>query len=352
MPRYYEWGRTLSYNANITIVCGARSIGKTFGFRKFMVKESLETGRPFAEIARYANELESIEDGYFDKLQATGEFTDKVFRIEKHRAFAAPLPPEGDKPQGWQLVGYFCALTQAQSLKKKTFLRPKNILLDEAFLESTDRYHRYIPREYETFANLVSTLVRENEDDPATDTRIVLLGNSVDLLNPYFSELGINKVPKFGYQWFNNKSVLLHYVEEDAETIERKKSNTLVGIMLANNEEAATVFENEFSQGGDEFVEQKPKTARFQFGIVYDGHKYGVWVDTMVMYVCSKIPNNTDRNVWALTYADNRIDYNAARRSTPALKQVIEWYYRGRVRYESPALRERFISAMRTFGIR
>ena len=351
MDRYYDWPRTLSYNAPITIVTGARSIGKTFGFRSVMVKDALAGKGPFAEVCRYANEIESVMDGYFDKLQAEGFFRDYEFKCFKNRAFARQLGGEVNDAD-WDLVGYFVALTQAQSLKKKTFIRPKNILLDEAFLDYRDQFHRYIPREYESFANLVSTLVRESPEDPALDTRVVLLGNSVGFVNPYFEHLGIDRVPRYGFQWFKGKSVLLHYVEETAERVDEKMSGTLTGLMLSGTDEAASVFANEFAQGNTEYIEAKPKAARFHYGIVYQGKSYGVWLHDMVMYVTSKIPKGDNRQVWAVTYEDNRIDYDACRKSTPSIKALVEWYYKGRVRYESAGVRERFAELLRVYGIR
>ena len=34
MTDYYDWHKTLSYNADVTMVIGARGIGKTYGLRK------------------------------------------------------------------------------------------------------------------------------------------------------------------------------------------------------------------------------------------------------------------------------------------------------------------------------
>lgn len=351
MGKYYDWGNTLSYNAPITIVTGARSIGKTFGFRVQMVGDALRGKGVFAEVCRYAAELESVEDGYFDKLQEQGFFSDYEFKCFKNRAFARKLGGEVNDAD-WELVGYFVALTQAQQMKKKTFVRPKNILFDEAFLDYHDRFHRYIPREYETFANLVSTLVRESPEDPALGTRVVLLGNSVGFLNPYFEHLGIDKVPKYGYQWYKGKSVLLHYVKESEERVSEKMSGTLTGLMLSGTDEARAVFANEFEQGNTEYIETKPKAAKFRYGIVYNGQRYGVWVHDLIMYVTSKIPKGEGRQVWAVTYSDNRIDYDACRKSTPAVKALVEWYYKGRVRYESAGVRERFAELLRVYGIR
>lgn len=348
---YYDWGRTLSHNANVYIICGARSIGKTFGFRLQMIKDALTGAGPFVEVCRYANEIESVSDGYFDKMQEQGFYTDYDFKVVKGVAYAREKGGEVNDSD-WGLIGYFCALTQAQTLKKKTFKRPKNILMDEAFLDFHDRYHNYIPREYESFANLVSTLVRESPEDPALDTRVVLLGNSVGFVNPYFEHLGINRVPKYGYQWFNKKRVLLHYVEEQESRVREKMNTTLTGIMLGDSEESRNVFANEFAQGSDEYIEQKPKAATFSFGIVYDGKRYGVWLWDATLYVTSKIPNGDNRQVWAVTYADNRIDYDACRKSTPAVKALLEWYYSGNVRYESVGVRERFAELLRVYGVK
>ena len=39
MKKYYDWEKTLSYDADVTMVIGASGVGKTFGRRKQFIRE-------------------------------------------------------------------------------------------------------------------------------------------------------------------------------------------------------------------------------------------------------------------------------------------------------------------------
>lgn len=62
MPKYYDWEKTLSYDADVTMVIGARGVGKTFGLRKQCIKDFLRDGSRFVEVTRFKNELSGVSD--------------------------------------------------------------------------------------------------------------------------------------------------------------------------------------------------------------------------------------------------------------------------------------------------
>ena len=76
MAEFYDWAKTLSYDADVTMVIGARGIGKTFGLRRQCIRDFLKDGSRFVEITRYNNELSGVSDGYFNRLS-------ELFRKQK-----------------------------------------------------------------------------------------------------------------------------------------------------------------------------------------------------------------------------------------------------------------------------
>lgn len=348
--KYYDWEKTFSYDADITLIIGGRGIGKTYGMRLANVRQYLKTGERFVEVCRYQREIKDIGEGYFDRIDRNEEFPGYVFKFEKDRFYIAEKPVENEKPS-WETIGYIVGLTSQQSLKKRTFDNVRRIVMDEAVLERADKYHKYLPNEYVTFANLISTILREDPDTP-TRGRVYLLGNACDLLNPYLQNLGVDHAPKFGYSWFRSKTVLLHYVEP--VDVESKVSNTLVGRMLAGTDEAEKMFNNAFSDAGFDYVEDKPKNAQFRYGIVFQDMRFGVWVDWAKnrFYVNRQIANDPHALIYALTTRDNKIDYQMAKRTEEQLKFLMEMYYSGCVYYDSPTTRETFMMVLSFFGIR
>lgn len=351
MSEFYNWNKTLGYDADVTMVVGSRGIGKTYGLRLQFIRDHIKHGYNFVEVVRFKNELSGVANNYFDRIESNEEFKGKIFQTNNNMAFMADKPDGDEKPK-WELIGYFVALSQAQALKKRTFNNVKRINFDEAILDKKDRFHHYLPNEYATLANVVDTVSRERPDTDCIKPRVYLLGNALDIMNPYFIHYNVG-VPKRGYSWHKNKTMLLHYAE-DAEYSKAKSDKTVAGRMLAGTEDGAINNSNTFARLNDDFVMAKTKTAKFTFGVVYNGFDFGIWTDMVNGYyfVTGKIPNNTDKPVFTLTVDDNRFNYIAARRAEAMLQGFTEMHYVGCIRYETITIRERFKEILTLFGVR
>lgn len=352
MPKFYDWNKTLSYDADVTMVVGSRGIGKTYGLRLQFIRDKIKDDYNFVELVRYKNELAGVAAGYFDRIESNGEFKDKIFKTNNNMAFIADKPKNEDDTPDWKVCGYFLALSQAQQLKKRTFNRVKRICFDEAILDKTDRFHHYLPREFSVLANIVDTVSRERADVEGVKPHLYLLGNALDVMNPYFIQYNVG-IPKHGYSWHKNKTMLLHYAE-DKDYSKQKATETVAGRMLAGTEEGAIANNNSFAKLNNDFIMKKTKEAKFTFGIVYNGVAFGIWTDWVNGYyfVNSKIPKNTNRPVFTLTLDDNRFNYIAARRAETMLQGFTEMHYAGCIRYETIPIRERFKDILNLFGVR
>lgn len=351
--KFYDWERTLSYDADVTMVIGARGVGKTFGLRRQFILDYLKRGWRFVEVTRYKNELSGVSDGYFNRLEKLPEFKGYVFKTDARYAYVAKQPDdEKDKPV-WNMCGYFVALSDAQRLKKRTFDDVRRILLDEAILERADRYHRYLPNEFGVLANLVDTVSRERADTQSIRPRVYLLGNACDLANPYFAAYHVGTDLRFGYRWYAHKTFLLHYVEP-GEYGREKAVGTVAGRMMENTEAGDVALNNAFQHQNSEFVRKKSKNAKFSFGIVCNGYKYGIWVDLNegYYYVTNQIPKNSGKPVYSLTREDASINYVAASRLSSTMRYVYDMFMYGLLRYENEEIQWRFAEVLEMFGIR
>lgn len=353
MAKYYDWEKTLSYDADVTMVIGARGMGKTYGLRKQFINDYLNHNWRFVEATRYKNELSGVSDGYFDRVGKSAEFEGLLFKTDARYAYIAEKPDDEEKKPDWHTCGYFAALSDAQRLKKRTFDNVRRILLDEAVLERSDRYHRYLPNEFGILANLVDTVSRERADTSGTTPRVYLLGNACDLANPYFAAYHVGTDLQFGYRWYAKKTFLLHYVEP-GEYGREKARKTVAGRMMSNTEAGKIAMGNEFIHANSEFVQPKTKNAKFSFGIVCNGFRYGIWLDQSegYYYVTSQIPRNTGRPVYSLTRDDASINYVAANRLSATMRYVQDMYYYGLLRYESEEVEARFGDVLQMFGVR
>lgn len=351
MPKYYDWNKTLAYDADVTMVVGSRGIGKTYGLRLQFIRDHIKNGYNFAEVVRFKNELAGVSNGYFDRIDSNNEFPDKVFMTNNNMAFIADKP-EGDEKPNWELCGYFVALSQAQQLKKRTFIKVRRIGFDESILDKTDRFHHYLPSEYTKLASIVDTVSRQRADVKGIEPRVYLLGNALDVMNPYFMQYNVG-VPREGYSWHKGKTMLLHYAK-DSDYSKAKAENTVAGRMLAGTADGEMNVSNTFGRLNDDFIMKKTPQAKFTFGVIYNGRKFAIWTDweNGYYFVTSKIPRNTDKPVFTLTLDDNRFNYIAARKAETMLQGFTEMHYAGVIRYESITLRESFKDILKIFGVR
>lgn len=353
--KYYDWDKTLSYDADVTMVVGARGVGKTFGLRLQFVRDWLRDGSRFVEITRYKSEIPDVARNYFDRMVELGMFPDHVFRTDGKTAYIAKKSEDPTAKSDWQVFGYFVALTEMQKTKKRTFANVRRLLLDEATVDMSDRYHGYLSHEFELLANIVDSCTRERADDAETKRRphVYLLSNACDLVNPYFVRYGIDTVPPEGYSWHAGKTFLLHYLR-DAAYAEAKRENTVAGRMLQGTAGERVASFNDFGNGHDDFVEPKPPCCDFHFGFVWRSERFGVWYDPLSgnFWITGKIPNNTSAPVFALSRADNRINLMMVKRSNRLLQQLVDLAMYNQLRFDTVGRRERFYESLSLFGIR
>lgn len=354
MPRYYDWEKTFSYqtgtNGEICLVLGAKDIGKTFGLRKKCIERFIKAGETFCEICRTNEEMKAVAPGYFDKLQSAGFFNEYVFKVQGKCGYIALRPVADEKPV-WSLICYFVALTNFQREKKRTYARVRRFIFDEAIIDTLDKHHRYLKDEFLILANLLDSISRQQPNDEYK-YNVYLLGNAVDLTRcPYFRNLGISKIPEFGYHFYKQKTVLFHYVEPwDSK---ERKTYTLVGRMLAGNDEARTIFDNEFrdTTGGE--IAEKTSKAKYAFALKWGKITFAIWIDRKqaLWFVTSKLPKDAT-NIYTLAKKDSSINYQVISKASPMLKVLPEIYAIGGLRYESPAIREAFMEILAFIGIK
>ena len=353
---YYDWNRTLTYNAPINMIISMRGLGKTYGIRKKAIRDFLKDGSKFVEVVRYKELLKgesAIQYGYFDKLVLNEEFPGYMFKVNGTNAYMAKEPEEGKKPV-WQHFGYFVALSAMQQAKQRTFANVKTVIFDEFIIDKRTG-SRYLNGEFNLFVNLIDSIAREEvtKEGKAMGTKVhaYLLGNACDLTNPYFMRWGINKQPNEGYTWYGGKLLLVHYVKQEA--YQQGKRDTLVGRLVAGTAEESIIIDNLFNTGDEYNIAKKSSSARFEYGIVYNGQKFGVWIDVNkgYIYITDNFPQGSGKAIMALTKEDNTVNYIQVRRGEKNLKMIMDMYYSDVLRFESVGLRDRFLDAMNIFGI-
>lgn len=163
---YYNCRKCYSYDYFMNIITGGRGIGKTTSWC-IQALIGCNKGNEFIYLRRYKPELQE-----FVNKDTLNNITDGV--VYKGGKDGVTFIREN------QILGYGITLATAQKYKSAQFPKVNLIIFDEAILSRGSMY-RYLQDEVFTLLEFVSTVFRTR-----TNGRVVILGNNLDIFNPYF----------------------------------------------------------------------------------------------------------------------------------------------------------------------
>ena len=188
---YYNLKNILKKNAVYNVIFGERSNGKTYATLKHGLEQYFKDGSQLAYIRRWKeditgkrgqavfsalienNEISKLSDGKFNGIHY---YTGKFFLCNYDNG--KPIYNDND------VVGFLFALTDVEHDKSTSYPKVNNIIFDEFLTNKL-----YLPDEFVTFMNVVSTIVRRRET-----VKIFMLGNTVNKYCPYFTEMGLTNI--------------------------------------------------------------------------------------------------------------------------------------------------------------
>ena len=341
---YYSGRDALSYGCPITIVCGERSIGKTYYYKRRAIKRFIERGTTTYYMRRYDEQIKTIlrhRDKFFSDVQ--GEFPDYVFRLNSREMQLAKKPHDDKSKPEWQTFGHLIALSNYENEKSNQDADADTLIFEE-FIKERKRVP-YLENEVSALYNLWETLDRRENR-----IKIIMLGNAADLTNPYFLEWRIVIRPDMERftRWHDN-TVLLEYCRASEAFTERSKNSDIYRVTKGSAYDAYA-RQNQFLNLNDNFIGPKPSTARFTCGLEFQDSTLALWVDFKSgTYWCgSKIPK--DGVTYALTRSDMRPNLVMLKRADPTIKLLGRMFRYGYMSFESVRVRETFISAFSQLG--
>lgn len=282
---YIDLSRILSYNALLNFIIASRGTGKTYGTTKFVVKKFLDKQEEFVYLRRYKSELQKSIPKFFNALNSNNEFPEHVL---SHKGNTLTID---DKP-----CGYGLTLSTAQQLKSTNFPKVKTIIFDEFILE--DGQGHYLKNEVDVFLGLIETISR------LRDVRVLLLGNSANIVNPYFLFFDIHLPYNNDIITFKDGLIALQY----ATSIEymNVKKESRFGKLVANTSYEEYAIENKFVNDNRDFIEKKDKDSKFSFSFIYNDNRFGVWINWLTgrMYISTDYLENGI--VFATTSKDHK----------------------------------------------
>nr|DAD57080.1 MAG TPA: Terminase [Bacteriophage sp.] len=221
--KYYSLAPILSKDAQYNIIFGERSNGKTYAILDHILEDFCKHGNQGALVRRWKEDFRGkrgqqmfdalVTDGRVSQL-TNGKYS-TVYSYSGKWYLANPDARTGKMVSAPEPFCFGFALSDVEHDKSTSYPKVKTIFFDE-FL--TRQY--YLPDEFVTFMNVVSTIVRQR-----SDVRIFMAGNTVNQYCPYFTEMGlthIKEMDKGAIEVYKYGESKLRVAVEYADSISKK----------------------------------------------------------------------------------------------------------------------------------
>jgi hypothetical protein len=333
VTKYYDLRKVLSYNAAYNFIIGARGKGKTYQAKLYVIKQYLRTGNMFISLRRFKTELAGRGTFFADIAH---EFPKLSFRVVGNTAQVCKGNPE-DKTAKWETMGFFYALSNAQSQKGVSFHRVTTIIFDEFLIDKGSMH--YLPNEANAFNDFYSTV-----DRYADKTKVFFLANSVSITNPYFLEYDI--APEKGSELIRVRDgfILVHIIDDEAFTAEVYK--TRFGAFIKGSEYAQYAVQSQFSDNHTALVDDKTPIAQYHFTLQTKNGVVSVWLDhsNRIWYIQDNRPKH--EKFWTLDPSKMEEGRYLVFKTDKTLQILRSAYAQGMVRFSSPKARNALLPIM------
>lgn len=323
--KYYSCEKVLSYNKPYTFAMSNRGTGKTTDFTRFIVKRFLEKGLQFIYLKRCYEDIISTAPEFFNSDYLKMKFPGHEFEFKKKKFYI-----DG------QIAGYPMVLNTPTRNKGIPLEHIGTILFDE-FLTEDNRYITTANNPYQEVHNLCSLIETINRGVGRLyreELKVIMLANSVSLINPYFACWDIDKAFVPGKRFMTGRDwVLEFFIDED---IARAKAESPFGRMAQKAGYGDYAFGNQFYLDNNAFIEDIKPHYWHHCNLIYAGETYGIYEDKKkgIFYISEKYDPRC-----LITYALSDEDHNentyALSRKQDLYKNLVENFEYGNVRFSS-----------------
>lgn len=313
---YYDVNRTLSKQRLFNFVLGARGYGKTYGFKKHVIRNFIRFGEQFVYIRRYETELPAAEiKNFFDDVAV--EFPDHDFKAGK-----------GLFRIDGEVCGWYIPLSKATMLKSIPFPNVTVIGFDEFIIETG--VHNYLPNEVRHFLECYSTISRDR------DVPVLFLSNAISMNNPYFLYFDV----KFEKE---QSTFLTEFISVEIlrnEAFERHMASTKFGRLIANTDYGRYAISNRFLLDTETFVEPMRETCNYIATFVFFDKPIGYYINSMCTrwYLSEKV-DTTCKHKYTLDLVNHTDETILAAKNNLIIQGMINKFCKGQLRFDTQSVK-------------
>lgn len=336
MNQYYDGTKLLSMKdidgkePELYLCCGNRTGGKTVYFSRMLVKRFLKDAKKFMLLYRYSYETPDVADKFFKDIQ--GLFFKGHEMAAKNMAHGVYSELYLDEIP----CGYAVALNKADQVKKLShlFSDTDSMFFDEFQSES----NQYCADEIKKFMS-IHTSVARGRGQMHRRVPVYMCSNSVSIINPYFTELGISERLRDDTKYLRGKGFVLEQAWVEAAAKAQEESGFMRA--FANNTYAAYASQNVYLNDNMAFVEKPEGRGRYLVTLRYKGGDYAIreYAEAGIVY-CDNRADLTFPTRIAVTTEDHRINYVMLKRSDFTIQNLRYYFDHGAFRFKDLKCKE------------
>lgn len=348
---YYDGTKLLSLkdlngeNPEIYLCTTNRSAGKTTFFGRLCVNKFIKDHEKFALIYRFNYELDDVADKFFKDLKPL--FFPEYSMHSNRRAngiYHELIMKRNTDPPDFEGVccGYAITLNSADQIRKMAhfFSDTQRMLFDEFQSEN----NHYCNSEVAKFISVHNSVAR-GQGKQSRYVPVYMLSNTVSIINPYYTELGISERLKHDTKFLRGDGFVLEqgYVESASEALKQSAFNRA----FSRNNYLAYASENVYLNDNTAFIEKPKGRSRYICTLRYKQVDYGVrdYPDEGLVYISNRADINNSNRI-SVTTDDHNVNYVMLRSNQMFLSNLRYYFEKGCFRFQNLNCKEALIKAI------
>lgn len=336
MDEFYNGSKLLSMkdlegrDPLIRICVGNRTAGKSYYFKRLLLRRYLRKGEQFIILKRNLQELKGTVQGFFKDIAWEFEGVSLIeYTIIKNKILGIKLK----RGKAEETCGYIISVKDTEVIKNNSslFVLVNNLLFDEFQKEDNN----YLPNEIENIANILTSVSRGGGKHIREGVCLFMVSNKVSLINPYFLYFDITKRLKPDTKFLRGNGWVLEVCFNDSASKAIKES--AIGRVFNGSKYLKYSTENLELLDDDAFIKTNIKDEfTYIATLAYNGKYYKLlYFINLGIYYVGENGEKTCKTILSLHIQDHSDSGTLLITRMPIVKELMRYFEAGRLYFES-----------------
>lgn len=334
--QFYDGTKLLSLlDANgeqpeIYICTSNRSAGKTTYWNRYAVNRFIKHKEKFIILYRYKYELQDCAEKFFGEIGSLF-FQEYIMTSRKIcQGIANELFLNNIS------CGYALAINSADQIKKFSHVFNKaSVMIFDEFQSETNNY---CPNEVRNFISIHTSIAR-GDGKQVKRLPVIMIGNPITLLNPYYVELGISTKLTDKTVFYRGSGFVLEQGYLDSAS--KAQQSSAFNKAFSNNNYVQYSSQAVYLNDNYAFIEKPTGRSNYIASVKYENHLYAIreYNDLGIVY-CDDVADDSFKLKISLTTNDHNINYVMLKKQDMFISTLKFYFEHGCFRFKNLKCKE------------